>query len=191
MALNPQDRYPAPRALAEDIKRWTADEPVTVWREPLSRRARRNRTAVTAAAVAVLVALARMASVLTVQARANTGLKRSNDALADANTRVRTANADLVAANERDRERFNLAMDAVGLFTGEVSEDLLLKEKPCDGLRTKLLSRGRARLRDDASGGADRGPPGHRSAPPSRRRRIPKSCHHAERFRPGPSAVAP
>ncbi|MFI5461330.1 MAG: hypothetical protein ACHRXM_38500 [Isosphaerales bacterium] len=62
-----------------------------------------------------------------------------NDALVDANARVRTANSDLLAANERERARFNLAMDAVGLFHGEVSEDLLLKEKPFEGLRTKLL----------------------------------------------------
>jgi serine/threonine-protein kinase len=143
LALKPQDRYPTPRALAEDIERWTADEPVTAWREPIARRARRwarrNRTAMTAAAVAVLVALAGMASVLAVQARANAGLKLSNDALLDANTREGRANADLRAANERERARFSLALDAVGLFTGEVSEDLLLKEKPFEGLRTKLL----------------------------------------------------
>jgi eukaryotic-like serine/threonine-protein kinase len=124
MALNPQDRYPTPRALAEDIERWTADVPVTAWREPHARRARRwarrNRTAVTAAAVAVLVALAGMTSVLTVQARANAGLKLSNDALLSANEQVRIANTDLLAANERERARFNLAIDAVGLFTGEV-----------------------------------------------------------------------
>jgi hypothetical protein len=51
MALKSRDRYPTPRALAEDIERWMADEPVTAWREPLSRRARRwmrrRRTAVT------------------------------------------------------------------------------------------------------------------------------------------------
>ena len=61
MALKPEDRYASPRALADDIERWLADEPVTAWREPLARRARRwarrNRTAVTAAAAAVLVAL--------------------------------------------------------------------------------------------------------------------------------------
>jgi serine/threonine-protein kinase len=143
LALKPEDRYATPRALAEDIERWTADEPVTAWREPLSRRARRwarrNRTAVTAAAVAMLVALGGMATVLAVQARANSELKLSNEALADANARVNVANADLVAANERERARFNLAMDAVKLFHGEVSEDLLLKEKQFEGLRTKLL----------------------------------------------------
>jgi serine/threonine-protein kinase len=143
MALKPEDRYPTPRALAEDIERWMADEPVTAWRESLSRRVRRwgrrNRTAVTSLAASVVVALAGMAAVLAVQAQANAGLKRSNDALIDANARVRTANTDLLAANERERARFNLALDAVGLFHGEVSEDLLLKEKPFEALRTKLL----------------------------------------------------
>ena len=51
MALRPEDRYAIARALADDIERWMADEPVTAWREPFSRRARRwarrNRTAVT------------------------------------------------------------------------------------------------------------------------------------------------
>ena len=50
------------------------------------------------------------------------------------------ANADLQAANERERQRFDLAMDAIKLFHGEVSEDLLLKEKQFEALRTKLLN---------------------------------------------------
>jgi serine/threonine-protein kinase len=129
MAFRAEDRYPTPRALAEDIEHWMADEPVAAWREPWARRARRwerrHRTAVMAAASGLLVALAGMFSVLVVQARANSELTRSNSALAD--------------ANERERERFALAMDAVKLFHGEVSEDLLLKEKLFEALRTKLL----------------------------------------------------
>jgi serine/threonine protein kinase len=39
MALNPGDRYPSPRALAEDVERWAADEPVSAWREPAGQRA--------------------------------------------------------------------------------------------------------------------------------------------------------
>src|SRR6185437_5357878 len=61
MALKPGDRYPAPRALADDVERWMADEPVTAWREPFGRRlrrwARRNRTIVTAAAALLLTAV--------------------------------------------------------------------------------------------------------------------------------------
>jgi serine/threonine-protein kinase len=129
MALRALDRYPTPRALVEDIEHWMADEPVTAWREPWSRRARRwqrrHRTGVMAATSAVLVALAGMFSVLVVQARANSDLTRSNNALA--------------AANQRERHRFALAMDAVKLFHGEVSKDFLLKEKPFEALRTKLL----------------------------------------------------
>ena len=41
MAHKPDDRYASPKALAEDIERWMADEPVSGWREPWSRRARR------------------------------------------------------------------------------------------------------------------------------------------------------
>jgi eukaryotic-like serine/threonine-protein kinase len=40
---------------------------------------------------------------------------------------------------KREAERFNLAMDAIKLFHGEVSEDLLLKEKQFEKLRAKLL----------------------------------------------------
>ena len=81
MAHRPEDRYLSCRALADDLDRWMAEERVTAWREPLALRARRwarrNRTAVIAAAVALLVALAGMASVLVVQSRANVGLKLS------------------------------------------------------------------------------------------------------------------
>ena len=41
MANEPEDRYATPKALADDLDRWMADEPVTAWREPFSRRARR------------------------------------------------------------------------------------------------------------------------------------------------------
>ena len=54
MSLRPEDRYPTARALAEDVERWMADEPVSALRESISQRARRwarkHRTAVAAAA---------------------------------------------------------------------------------------------------------------------------------------------
>ena len=37
MATQPEDRYASPRALADDLDRWMADEPVTAWREPFAR----------------------------------------------------------------------------------------------------------------------------------------------------------
>jgi tetratricopeptide (TPR) repeat protein/tRNA A-37 threonylcarbamoyl transferase component Bud32 len=70
MALRPDDRYGCCRGLAEDIERWMADEPVSVWREPRSRRARRwarrHGPAVTGAAVALLALLIGVAAAATV-----------------------------------------------------------------------------------------------------------------------------
>ena len=122
---------------------WMAGEPVRAWPEPLADRvrrwARRNRTAVTAAAVALVVALAGTGAVLAVQTQSNVALTAVNRDLARANTTVQRSNEDLLAANARERERFELAMEAVNLFHGEVSEDILLKEKQFESLRTRLL----------------------------------------------------
>jgi tetratricopeptide (TPR) repeat protein len=61
MALRPEDRYESPQALADEVERWLADEPVGAWREPWRIRAwrwlRRNRTAAAAIAAALVVAI--------------------------------------------------------------------------------------------------------------------------------------
>jgi tRNA A-37 threonylcarbamoyl transferase component Bud32 len=62
MALKAADRYASPRALADDLEHWLADEPFATYREPwrqrLTRWARRHRTAVASAGVAVALLLA-------------------------------------------------------------------------------------------------------------------------------------
>jgi serine/threonine protein kinase len=136
MALEPQDRYPTARALADDLERWMADEPVSAWREPLSRRlrrwSRRNRTAVTAAAVALLAALAGLGAVAAVQAKANGELLALTG-------RLERANAELFDEKSRVQQRFDVAMDAIRTFHTGVSEDFLLREEQFKGLRDKLL----------------------------------------------------
>jgi formylglycine-generating enzyme required for sulfatase activity/tRNA A-37 threonylcarbamoyl transferase component Bud32 len=58
MALRPEDRYPSPQALAEDLEKYLADEPVTAYREPLpARLARWRRRHSTLVAVAAFVVL--------------------------------------------------------------------------------------------------------------------------------------
>jgi serine/threonine protein kinase len=49
------------------------------------------------------------------------------------------ANAALQAANQREHERFQLALDAIRTFHTGVSEDALLKEVQFKGLRERLL----------------------------------------------------
>src|SRR5205085_8589027 len=60
MARQPADRYATPKALADDIEHWLADEPVSAWPEPWTVRARRwvsrHRTLVTSAGSVVAVA---------------------------------------------------------------------------------------------------------------------------------------
>jgi serine/threonine protein kinase/Flp pilus assembly protein TadD len=73
MALKPEARYVSPRALADDIEHWLADEPVSAWPEPwtarASRWARRHRTAVTSMGVAVLLAAAGVITIVFVEHR--------------------------------------------------------------------------------------------------------------------------
>jgi serine/threonine-protein kinase len=143
MAVRPADRYESPKALADDVERWMADEPVTAWREAwtrsLVRWLTRHRVSVTAAGAAMLVALVGTLTVLGVQTRANAALKVANTELATANSKVTRANAELAASNERERARFALAQEAIRTFHSGVSEDVLLKQEEFKALRTKLL----------------------------------------------------
>jgi WD40 repeat protein len=65
MALNPNDRYATPGELAKDLECWMADEPVSVYREPISVRltrwGRRNRTTATGIGVLLVTAVAALA----------------------------------------------------------------------------------------------------------------------------------
>ena len=65
MATAAKERYLTPRALADDVEHWLADEPVSAWREPVRRRlrrwGRRHRLLVTGLAATVVVAAGRVA----------------------------------------------------------------------------------------------------------------------------------
>src|SRR5262249_48612215 len=136
MAVEPAGRYATPRLLAEDIERWMADEPVTSYREPVTRRARRwatrNRTAMATAGAALLAGVVGLAAVLVVQTQAKADIAR---ALAS-ETR---ANAALADANAKVQARYKLAADAIKTFHTGVSEDFLLKQEQFKELRDRLL----------------------------------------------------
>jgi serine/threonine protein kinase len=122
-------RYETANGFARDIQRYLADEPVLAGPPSASYRlrkfVRRNKGRVVATAALVLAVIVGVVAVVAVQAKANRDLA--------------AANLQLLEANEQVRQRFGLAMEAVELFHGEVSKDLLLKEKQFDGLRNKLL----------------------------------------------------
>jgi hypothetical protein len=79
MAFMPEDRYQSSRALADDVERWTAGQPVTAWEEPLPRRVRRwARRATTAATLLMLAALIGLAAAASAQARLNGELRNAS-----------------------------------------------------------------------------------------------------------------
>ena len=143
MAHRPADRYASPKGLADDIERWMADEPVSAWREPFSRRARRwakrNRTAVTAAAVALVAGVVGLSAVLAVQTQAKAAIAAALDRETRANEGLATANAELERSKAAVQARYDLAVEAIQTFHTGVSEDFLLKEEKFKELRDRLL----------------------------------------------------
>lgn len=123
LALEPTNRYASAAALAEDIERWLADEPVAAHREGIGERttrlARRHRSWVTAGGIALgLVAVAAItATVLVDQSR------RQALALAQSNAKLaqrESAAKEKAQQAERDRRRqFAQAQFDAGRFALE------------------------------------------------------------------------
>ena len=156
----PRRRYESAAELAEDLRRYLGREP-TLARPPspvgrLAKWARRQPWAAACVAACLLAAVLLVAGASwhntrllaelakTTKARKATEaalgqLQVANTELSVANAKITRANTDLHASNEREHQRFALAMDAIKVFHSGVSEDLLLKEKQFEGLRTKLL----------------------------------------------------
>jgi serine/threonine-protein kinase len=154
MALRPEDRYADCRALAEDVERWLADEPVSAYCEPLPARlgrwGRRHRTLVTAGAATLAVGLVILALAYTRESTIRARLARSNRELDRANRRVSAANTDLLAANDRatkaraesDR-RLDQAVQAIEEYYTGVSKEVLLGQTEFQALRQRLLEKPR------------------------------------------------
>jgi serine/threonine-protein kinase len=136
MAVNPQDRYATCRALADDIERWIADEPVSARREPASARlarwARRHRTAVAAMGLSLATAVI----LLTVS---NVLVRTAQRETARALSRVEEEQGRTVKALQRADANYRRARQAVEDYFTTISEDTLLDEPGMQPLRQKLL----------------------------------------------------
>jgi len=143
MATRTEDRYASGRALAEDVERWMADQPVMAWREPwtrtLLRWLSRHRTGVTGAAAALLAGVVGLTAVLAVQATANARLAASLARETNANRALAGANDELTRARVAVQARYDLAVKAIETFHVGVSEDFLLKQDQLKELRERLL----------------------------------------------------
>jgi serine/threonine-protein kinase len=124
MARQPGDRYAGARALADDLERWLADEPVTVYHEPwttrLARWGRRHKPVVTGAAVLL---------VTTVVALTVSTILIGKEKLREESQRKR---AEL---------NFARAREAVDQMLSEVGETELAEIPHMEAARKRLLER--------------------------------------------------
>ncbi len=125
MVRETPDRYASPRALAEDIEHWLADEPVTARRDSLLTRSwrwvRKHRTLSTSAAVVVLLSAAGL----------GIGL-----------TRERQSAARIAAERVEAERRLDQVMTYEDYFTG-FNEDVLRDRKLPPALLESLLAKPR------------------------------------------------
>ena len=85
MAKKQTERYPSVTALADDVRRWIADEPVSAFPEPWTQRfgrwAKRHRTAVsTAAALLITATVALAVATVLIRRERNEALAQRNEA---------------------------------------------------------------------------------------------------------------
>ncbi len=137
MALKPQDRYPSAKALADDVERWLADEPVTAWREPWTVQARRwlgrNRSLVGALAIAAPVAIVSLSTIVAHE-------RLTNGQLAANNRELAAANQAAIRSRNRAEEREDMALKAIDNYRSVVeSNPDLLTRSDLKPLRQRLL----------------------------------------------------
>jgi tetratricopeptide (TPR) repeat protein len=132
MALRPEDRYPTARALGQDIERWLADAPVSVYREPLTVRVgrwvRRNNVLVAATAVLIVcVMIALCVDVLRVgreRAVAEENFLMARDAVNRVLTEI--VEGRLAAVPQAEALRLRVAKDALEF------NERFLRQRPLD-----------------------------------------------------------
>jgi serine/threonine-protein kinase len=136
MALAPGDRYASPRALADDIERWMADDPVTAvadgWGRRIARWSRRHRSATRAAAASLVV----ITTVATVAALA---VAREQSQTRNALRAEQKARQSERKARELAQEQSQLALDAIREYNSGVSREFLLQQPGMENLRKSLL----------------------------------------------------
>ncbi len=130
MALKPEDRYESAKALAADVTRWLDDEPVSVYREPLSVRAgrwmRRHRTLMAGAAAAAVMGLVGLAVLAIAQDQHSRALKQANDKTnqaLDSETNAKRETQEALARSEESRKRAEAVLEFL-------TNDLLAVARP-------------------------------------------------------------
>jgi serine/threonine-protein kinase len=133
LAKRPEERYASARDLADEVRHYLADEPVTAYPERvpvrLARWARRHRTLVTATALLLVAAVV--------------GLTAGTVLLTQANARTEDQRRRAEASFARAETNFLKAREAVDEYFTKVSESKLLNVPGLQPLRKDLLESAR------------------------------------------------
>lgn len=144
MSSLPVDRYASAKALADDVERWLADEPVSAWREPWSVRvrrwARRHQTFVTSSSAAFAVGVVLLAVY-------GYRLDRKNDDLQQSNEREIAARKEAEDRKKLADERFQLALGSAAVTATDI-QTKLIRSPGTRALRESLLKDAIARLEE-------------------------------------------
>jgi serine/threonine protein kinase/Flp pilus assembly protein TadD len=137
LATDPAARYDSARALAEDVERWMADEPVHAWREPWWRRQRRWLVRHRALVGGLLIAVpALILSLLAIVARE----RQTNQELGRNNRELEVARQTAEQARKRAEGREDLALKAIDNYREVVEKNPDLLTRPdLKELRDRLL----------------------------------------------------
>jgi tetratricopeptide (TPR) repeat protein len=143
MSRAPSDRYATPLALAAEVERWQAGEPVEAFHEGWGRRlrrwGRRHRTWARAAGVAMIViTLSSVAAALAI----NTARRNESSARTRADRALvaeRDARGRATANLQQAESHYQMARAAVDQFYTRISQEKLLKQPQTERLRLELL----------------------------------------------------
>jgi serine/threonine-protein kinase len=137
MAKRPQDRYAGAKALAEDVERWLANEPVTAWREPWTVSFRRwlDRNGPLLLGLAIGAPLA-IISLTTIVAHEHL----INRQLTENNREMEAATHAAILSRDRAQEREDMALSAIDNYRSVVESNPDLRTRAdLKPLRKRLL----------------------------------------------------
>ncbi|MFM7057572.1 MAG: protein kinase domain-containing protein [Planctomycetota bacterium] len=152
MQTDPERRYPTAAALAMELERWLADDPVEAWVEPLSFRLRRwmlrHRAAAALGFASLLMSILALAAITVLQSdhnrTLNTRQRELSKALQQVESEKKLADAERLRANEqreRAESREQLAISAIDRFRTAIADDPLLQNSAqLAELRQRLLT---------------------------------------------------
>ncbi len=133
MSLKPPGRYAKARDLADDVKRWLNDEPVSAWPEPFTVRANRwvknHKTAVTSTAASVLAASICLSVLFVMVSSRNQSLAYANRDLDTANQSLIAKNAEITESNHRERDAAEEAR-MHSLLASELAHEVIFEFDP-------------------------------------------------------------